>query len=93
MYTSALIFTENLVTPEELTAFLNCNYAIELKRKAMEPTELVTAQDFRDVRDFLLFKLIHTNAQRPKAIRSVTESIVEDAVPAGKGWANLLVSS
>lgn len=57
---------------------------------AKEPAMEVDQQDFY-VRDLLLFRLLQTNAQRPMAIRSINEKIVNKAVMNKDGWATLMV--
>lgn len=58
---------------------------------AKEPAMEVDQRDFYDVRNLLLFQLLQPNAQRPMAIRSINEKIVNKAVMNKDGWATLMV--
>ena len=79
--------------PRDIATFFNCNAARRLLEKAIKPpTNNMVPADFYDVRDYGLLRLILMNAQRPAAIRSITERAFEEAHRSDDGWFSIAVS-
>ncbi len=51
----------------------------------------IEAEYFYDTRDYILFRLIHSSLQRPKALTSITKETINRAVIKDDGWASLTV--
>ena len=81
-----------MVTPEDIEKFLASDIATHCEDVARRQPENETSPiDFYDFRDYLLSRLIQTNAQRPQAIRSITEETVKKATVDEEGWATVTV--
>lgn len=85
-------FADSMIMPSDIAEFLNCPAVSEIKEKALNPSMDVVPADFFDVRDFLLLRLIQTNAQRPMAVRNITQKTIQKAKITSDGWATMTVS-
>lgn len=85
-------FTETMLIPSDVRQFLDSDIAEHCKTLAMNPKWEVVKSDFYDVRDFLILRILQTNAQRPQAVRSITERVLNRATTNEDGWATLAVS-
>ena len=90
--TICISIAETLLVPEDFCTFLESLSANEFRQKALNPPLVPTATDFYDVRDFLLFRIIQTNAQRPMAVLAITHKSVKRAKIDEEGGATITVS-
>ena len=67
-------FSGTMINPEDIVAFMECETILGNPPK----TELVPTTFFK-VRDYILLRLIQTNAQRPGAVRSITPRVLQNA--------------
>ena len=69
-----------MINPEDIVAFLELETAKECETILGNPpkTELVPTTFFK-VRDYILLRLIQTNAQRTGAVRSITPRVLQNA--------------
>ena len=73
-------FSGTMINPEDIVAFLELETAKECETILGNPpkTELVPTTFFK-VRDYILLRLIQTNAQRTGAVRSITPRVLQNA--------------
>ena len=73
-----LIFyiSETMLQPEDISSFLLSDAAKKCQELALNPPTDIVPSLFCDVRDFILLRIFQTNAQRPMAVRGITESNV-----------------
>lgn len=69
-----------MINPEDIVAFLASETTKECETILENPpkTELLPTTFFK-VRDYILLRLIQTNAQRPGAVRSITPRVLQNA--------------
>lgn len=67
-----------MILPSDMQEFLNSAAIKEIEATFEEPIPAyVVPGDIYDKRDYLLFRLVQTNAQRPMAITGITARKVE----------------
>lgn len=76
-----LIFyiSETMLLPADMSSFLLSDAAKNCQELALSPPIDIVPSQFYDVRDFILLRIFQTNAQRPMAVRNITENIVRRA--------------
>lgn len=85
--------SETMLLPEDFKNFLQSDVAKECEETLLHssPVELGHAQ-FMDCRDYLLFRILQANAQRPMAVRNITEHSISKAKKNDDGGAVIMVS-
>lgn len=75
-----------MLTPDDFANFMHSDVAkqAEDKLKGSVPKEIVPA-DFFHVRNYLLLRLLQSNAQRPGAIKNLTTQAIDRAHVNDKG--------
>lgn len=76
-----LIFyiSETMLLPADMSSFLLSDAAKNCQELALSPPIDIVPSQFYDVRDFILLRIFQTNAQRPMAVRNITENVVRRA--------------
>lgn len=81
-----------MIIPADIRRFFESDVAEHWTTLATKPKWEVVQSEFYDVRDFLILRILQTNAQRPQAVRSITERVVNRANANEDGWATLAVN-
>lgn len=81
-----------MIDPEDIISFLNSPTAKECTALLKKPPMEIVAETFYKVRYFLLWKIIQTNAQRPMAVRNISEKAVHRAKVTESGGCVISVS-
>jgi hypothetical protein len=73
-------FSGTMINPKDIVAFMESETAKECETILGNPpkTELEPNTFFK-VRDYILLRLIQTNAQRPGAVRAITPRVLQNA--------------
>ncbi|CAC5379905.1 unnamed protein product [Mytilus coruscus] len=84
---------QTMIIPEDIAAFLSSTPSNRCRELALKPPMKVVASDFYDVRDFIIMRILQTNAQRPMAIRGMTHRNISMAKRIDDGGALVTVAS
>ena len=82
-----------MLRPEDLSAFLQSDVAKEAKALALKPRNQVVPNDFYLIRDFILYRIIQSNAQGPMPVRNISERHIKRAKISEDGGAVISVSN
>lgn len=85
-------FVETMLMPQDICSFLESPIVKKCKALAKRPPRDVTQNQYYDIRDYLLLRIIQTNAQRTGAVRGITKENLERAKLADNGGAVVAVS-
>lgn len=75
-----------MITPQEVATFMESDVAKKTEQKIQGDIPLTVEQrDFLDIRNFILLRLILSNAQRPAAIRNISQQSIDRAKVTNEG--------
>ena len=83
--------SETMLYPDDAKSFLESDVAKRCQELALRPPNEIGANLFYDITDFILMRIVRTNALRPKAIRNITEHHVNRAKVTDDGKAVISV--
>lgn len=81
-----------MIVPDDIAAFLSSTPSNRCRELALKPPMKIVATDFYDVRDFIIMRILQTNAQRPMAVRGMTHRCISMAKRTEDGGALVTVS-
>lgn len=86
-------FSETMLLPIDFKNFLKSTVSKECEDALLHraPIELVPS-NFRALRDYLLLRILQANAQRPMAVRNITENAISKAKRSDDDGAVIMVS-
>jgi len=85
-------FVETMLLPQDICTFLKSPIVKKCEALAKRPPRDATPNQYYDIRDYLLLRIIQTNAQRTGAVRGITKEHLERAKLADNGGAVVAVS-
>ncbi|CAC5400111.1 unnamed protein product [Mytilus coruscus] len=83
---------ETMILPVDIQMFLRSETAKTIEKKFDNKSWQVVPSTFYDVRDYMLLRLLQTNAQRPMAVRNITIRSIDRAKRTDDGGLSITVS-
>ncbi|CAG2196203.1 unnamed protein product [Mytilus edulis] len=83
---------ETMILPVDIQMFLSSKYAQTIEKKIANKSTQVVLSTFYDVRDYMLLRLLQTNAQRPMAVRNITINSIDRARRTDDGGISITVA-
>ena len=85
-------FVETMILPADIQHYLMSDATRGIEHQIENPSLQVVPSDFFNIRDYLLLRLLQTNAQRPMAVRNITTKAIDRAKKTDDGGALIMVT-